>query len=273
MDNSPTLEALARRRRVPRLVYSIKGRLDGTWSEIETFMGGHVLSPHETLRRVRSERLSLARFGDGELLLALSAEARISFQQGSQALQRDLQSLLSGDGWDGLPLLRCIPGITASYYRPYWAKFWPLIRPLLNLEGTYGDATVSREEMFRIDAEASRQAWRAVWADQDVCFISGRNSRFEPLPALFDGIASQRTIESLPSQAYADIPRLIEEVVATVPRHTLILIALGPAATVLAARLTQHGYWALDIGHIPNAYLTMARRAPRAEATPMVAPD
>jgi hypothetical protein len=268
-----TAEALAKRKRVPRLYFSIAGRIDGTWAEIEAFMRDHVLDLQETLRRVRTERLSLARLGDGELLLAISAEAKIGFQLGSPELQADLQSILKGDGWDDLPLLRCLPGITASYYRPYWAKYWSFVKPLLNLSATYGDTSVSREEMFRIDAEASRQAWRAVWNDKNVCYIVGRKSRFDPIAALFDGVASQRTIYSVPKDAYADIPRIIDEVVASVPRDTLILLALGPAATVLAARLTRLGYWALDIGHITNAYQTVVHGAPRAETTPLVAPD
>lgn len=273
MAYAVTLDALAKRRRVPRFVYSIMGQFDGTWAEIEAFMGGHVLDPQETLRRVREERLSLARFGDGELLLALNAEVGLAFQRGSPELQADLQSILNGDGWGDLPLLRCIPGIAASYYRPYWAKYWLLAKPMLDLAGTYGDPAVSREPMFRPDAEAARQAWRGVWDGRDVCYIVGRKSRFEPLGAFFDCVASQRTIYSLPTNAYADIPRIIEEVVASVPRHTLILLALGPAATVLAAKLTRLGYWALDIGHLTNAYQTVVYGAPRAEDTPLIAEE
>jgi len=236
-------------------------------------MQEHVLDLHETLRRVSEDRLSLARLGDGELLLALSADAKLGFQTGSSELQADLQSILRGDEWIDLPLLRCIPGITASYYRPYWAKYWSLIKPLLDLSGTYGDTSVSREEMFRLDAEASRRAWRGVWAGEDACFIVGRRSRFEKLDVLFDNLQSHRTIYSTPTNAYSDIPRIIDEVVGSVSRETLILIALGPAATVLAAKLTRLGYWAIDIGHITNAYQTIVRGSPRAETTPPVAPD
>ena len=50
------------------------------------------------------------------------------------------------------------------------------------------------------------------------------------------------------------------------------VLALGPAATVLAARLTRLGYWALDIGHISQAYQTVVHGAPRAETTPFVTP-
>ena len=269
---SDASRALARRKRVPRFVYSITSRLDGSWAEITEFMRGHVLGLHETLRRVRDERLSLARFGDGELLLSLSPDASIGFQHGSPELQADLRAILRGDGWDGLPLLRCLPGLSASYYHPYWAKYWTPIKPMLDLTYVYGDTSVSREALFRLDAEAARRAWRTVWDGKDVCFVAGRNSRFEPLPALFDGVASQQMLYSTPTNAYADVPRLVDEVSAKVQRDRLVLIALGPAATILAARLTRLGYWALDIGHITNAYQTVVHGAPRAETTPYVTP-
>jgi hypothetical protein len=34
----------------------------------------------------------------------------------------------------------------------------------------------------------------------------------------------------------------------------LILIALGPTATVLAYDLAKKGYQAIDIGHLPSCY-------------------
>ena len=37
-------------------------------------------------------------------------------------------------------------------------------------------------------------------------------------------------------------------------KNSLILIALGPSGTVLAHRLTQLDYQALDIGHITSSY-------------------
>ena len=42
MTISLTDEALARRRRIPRLAFSILSRLDGSWDEIQTFMREHV---------------------------------------------------------------------------------------------------------------------------------------------------------------------------------------------------------------------------------------
>lgn len=259
------------RRNVPRFVFQLTSRLDGSWAEVEAFMRERQLGLLETLERVRRERLSLARFGDGELALALSPDAAISFHGGSAPLQAELRAILKGDGYEDVPLLTCIPGIGVSFYRGYWAKYWPAVKPLLNPARTYGNTSVSREGLFKLDPEAARVAWRAIWDGKDVCYVIGKGSRFEPIDALFGGVASSRTIHSLPRDAYADVDRVVDEVVATIPRETLILCALGPAATVLAARLAKLGYWALDIGHISSVYRTVTEGAPRAEKTKAVA--
>lgn len=268
MDSESAASAF--RKRVPRFVFALTSRLDGTWAEISAFMSGHQLGLHETLERVRRDRLSLARFGDGELALALSADNTISFHGGSPALQAELRAILRGDGYEGVPLLTTIPGISVPFYRLYWAKYWRLVKPLLNLARTYGNTSVSREGLFRLDPEAARLAWRSIWDGKDVCYVIGKGSRFEPIGALFDGVASGQTVYSLPRDAYADVDRVVDEIVATIPRETLILLALGPAATVLAARLAKLGYWALDIGHITSVYRTVTEGAPRAERTQAV---
>ncbi len=259
------------RKRVPRVVFSLLARLDGTHAEIEAFMRDHQLGLLETLERVRRDRLSLARFGDGELLLAERPDAAIAFQRGSPELQAELRQILRGEGYEGVPLLTCIPGVSVPYYRLYWAKYWRQMRPLLDSAGLYGNTSVSREGLFRLDAAAGVRAWRSIWQGRDVCFVIGKGSRFDPIDVLFDGIASQRTIHSLPRDAYDDLPRLIAEIEDTVPRDTLILASLGPAATVLAARLARRGYWAIDLGHITSAWRTVVEGAPRAEKTPLVA--
>lgn len=245
-------------------------RLNGDHAEMRAYFGTHHLGLVETLERVRDGRLSLARFGDGELALAHSATFPLVYQKGSPELQAELQSILRGGGGEAGALLVTIPGLEVRYYRHYWAKYWRRMKPLLDPAGLYGDTSVSREGLFRLDPERARLLWRSVWDGRDVCFVIGKGSRFDPIDALFDGIASQRTIFSKPRDAYDDVPRVVDEIVSTVPREALILISLGPSATVLAARLARLGFQALDIGHVTNAYRTVTAGAAAAEKMPVV---
>ncbi len=255
---------------MPRRAFSLLNRLNGDHTEIRDYFRTHHLGLVETLERVRDGRLSLARFGDGELALAHSAKFPLIYQMGSPALQAELQSILLGQGLEGVPLLVTIPGLEVPYYRHYWAKYWRRMKPLLDPAGLYGDTSVSREGLFRRDPERARLLWRSVWEGRDVCFIVGKGSRFDPIDSLFDRVASQRTVFSKPKDAYDDVPRVVDEIVTSVPRETLILLSLGPSATVLAARLAQLGFQALDIGHVTNAYRTVTAGAAAAEKMPVV---
>lgn len=53
----------------------------------------------------------------------------------------------------------------------------------------------------------------------------------------------------------------IVEAVKSVWNGELILLALGPTATVLAANFTDMGMWALDIGHLDIEYEWFLRSA------------
>ena len=46
-----------------------------------------------------------------------------------------------------------------------------------------------------------------------------------------------------------------------ISKETLIIISLGPTATVLAYDLSLMGYQAIDIGHIDNEYEWYLRKA------------
>jgi hypothetical protein len=238
--------------------------------EIAAWLDVHQLGNLETLARVRQERCSLARFGDGELRSMLLENNRLQFQPGSAALAAELRQILLGQYRDD-GLLLCLPDarLGDTGWLRFWPELWPALKKLLPDDIHVGNAMVSRTEFFRFHREEAVSAWRAVWQDQPVCFLTGKGSRFDAIPELFDNTASQRTLHSLPADAYSDIDRFVRSIVAEVGKETLCLISLGPAGTVLAARLAGLGYWAIDIGHISSCYLEAFRGARRPERLPV----
>lgn len=71
---------------------------------------------------------------------------------------------------------------------------------------------------------------------------------------LFDNVCSTRRILCPPHNAYDRRMKIKESIHLHYNAGDLILLALGPAATVLAADLAQDGIQALDIGHIDIEY-------------------
>jgi hypothetical protein len=106
-----------------------------------------------------------------------------------------------------------------------------------------------------------------VWAGKKVRVITGKGSRFELIPALFDNVAAVEFTYSTASNGFEDLNRLKDDLAST--NDELYLIALGPAGTVLAAELARAGKWAIDLGHISDSYENVFKGAVRPELKPV----
>ena len=58
----------------------------------------------------------------------------------------------------------------------------------------------------------------------------------------------------------------IKEIILQIHKNELVLMALGPTATVLALDLSQHGIQALDVGHLDIEYEWYLHNAMKKEA-------
>jgi hypothetical protein len=222
--------------------------------DVEQFAAEHMLNFEQTVQRIADERLSFARFGDGEFRIMLRHEFSLRFQKWSPGLARDLRSVLTFDGFDRDRLLLGFPyPHRGLYWSNVWLDIWPDLKPVLDTSVTYGCTHVSRPMFFQTLSEAGVALWRRVWEGQEVCIITGEQSRFSLVPQLFDNIKSSRFVYSTPVNAYLDLPRLMEVLEAD-DREQLYLVALGPAGTLVTAWLARMGRWAIDVGHISNSW-------------------
>jgi len=222
--------------------------------EVEQFAAEHELGFEQTLHRITDNRLSFARFGDGELRLMLRFEFNLRFQRWEPGLAADLRSVLTFDGFDPDRLLLGFPyPHRGLYWSNVWLDLWPELKPLLKTSVDYGCTHVSRPLFFQHLGQEGVALWRKVWDSQDVCVVTGQDSRFALVPELFDNIRGSRYVYSTPVNAYTDLPRLMEVLEAEDPDQ-LYLVSLGPAGTLLTAWLARTGRWAIDIGHISNSW-------------------
>jgi hypothetical protein len=215
--------------------------------DVRDFTTEHQLGFARTLERIIQERLSFARFGDGELKIMLRPEFNLRFQRWSAGLATDLRAVLTYDGFDPDRLLLGFPyPYRGLYWSDLWLDIWPDLQPLLRTDVTYGTTHVSRPVFFQRLGQDGVALWRQVWQDRDVCIVTGEGSRF-------DIVASTRFVYSTPVNAYNDLPRLMGELKNEDP-DVLYLVALGPAGTLVTASLAQMGRWAIDVGHISASW-------------------
>lgn len=239
-----------------------------TQTEYFELVAANQLSYLETIKEVSSKGVGLARFGDGEILLASDPYRSISFQKGSHQLARELRDILKSNRTN---LLVALPGMV---YQRWWltviSKNWPVLRSVIPPERKWGVYSVSRSSAFSAHRQETVEAWRSCWDGRDVTIVTGKNSRFDLVDPLFSGI-NPRFVYGPARNAYADVDRIMDNLLAE--DRDLVLLSLGPTATALAARLADHGIQAIDVGHISASYNQVFNGAPAPEKLPVNRPQ
>ena len=92
-----------------------------------------------------------------------------------------------------------------------------------------------------------------IWKDKDIVIIEGEESRLGIGNDLFNNASSIERILAPKRDAFDKYSKILNEA-KKLDKNKLILLALGPTATVLAYDLSKLGYQAIDIGHIDIEY-------------------
>lgn len=220
-----------------------------------------VMTKQETIDYILNSRCSVSRFGDGEI--KLTAAKNISFQMAQPLLCQKLRAVL---GSDDRRLLVCIPDAFESVkhftqddgrywkkhlsrYRKYWYRF-----TLKNK--TYGNSFISRVYMCFNEKDLARDyfdALKKIWDGADVVLVEGEKSRLGVGNDLFDNARSLRRILGPSAQAFLKYENLLAEV-KKLEKSVLIVLAMGPVATVIPYDLLEDGYRAVDLGNIDTEY-------------------
>ena len=218
--------------------------------EVQEFVEKRQMTFLNTVKYLSETGSSFTRFGDGEMQIMLRPEYNLAFQRNSPELAAHLREVASTKVES---LLVGFPHMfrDANWSR-VWTAMWRQFEPLIRGHKLFGDAHVTRPYFFGTTGAEGVKAWRSVWENKSITVVTGKDSRFEFIPELFDSAGQTRIVESLPKDAYSDLPRLVQEL--TTDKSDLILVALGPAGTVLTYELARMGRRAIDVGHINASY-------------------
>lgn len=197
-----------------------------------------VLSEDETIDAAIAGR-SLARYGDGELRIAVGGSA-VS-QKHDPKLARELTAMLAST----TKSLVCIP-TTNSAKPKNWSKYQTAQYLRMFRQQQYGSAFITRPDSAPwIDRADYWDKVRGFWRDRDVVLVAGseRSLTEDRMPEA----KSVRRVMGTYRDSYDVLNRIEEEVGKPADP---VIICLGAAGTVLAERLARKGVWALDLGHI-----------------------
>ena len=227
-----------------------------------------ILNIEETINKVKNEKKSIARFGDGEL--DIIEGGRIGFQKQNEKLREKLKEILT-EKQDfcliGVPdAIDNLDNLTEES-ETFWIKNMQKNRETwlkyLDADRTYCTTNLTRLYIRYKDRSNSGKHFemlKDLWKDKDVVICEGKFTRIGVGNDLLDGCKSIKRVICPAEDAFDEYDRIFETL-KKYPKDTLIIMALGPTATVLAYELSKEGYQALDIGHLDIEYEWYNRNA------------
>ncbi len=229
-----------------------------------------IASSIDTVRKIAKDRCSIARFGDGEL--GYIKKIGLYFQDYNEEMAKRLKEVLDSNEEKlliGLPLalnpefINLYTGYAKEYWTEWTKKNEEEMKKMLNMDKQYYSTQISRFYLDYADksgvAEYVKEL-KNIWKDRDVVIIEGEKSRLGTGNDLFDDAKSISRILGPAENAYDKYNEILEEA-KKISKDKLILLALGPTATILAYDLYKLGYQAVDIGHVDIEYEWYLRKA------------
>ncbi|WP_166667242.1 GT-D fold domain-containing glycosyltransferase [Companilactobacillus nuruki] len=230
-----------------------------------------------TIKKIIDEDLSVTRFGDGEFRFLLSMDLGNTFEINSVRLSNQLNRVLE---YNDKKLLICVPSVYLNLSnmklsnKVFWERevsiYLKKYYKYLNSNYLYGDAFFTRPYQGYLfshrEVERRFNCIKKMWENRDVIMVEGEFTRFGVGNNLFKYAKSVRRIIAPSTNAFEkidDIYNVIKDEVLSNPHHRpLLLISLGPTATVLTPRISVELHvQAIDIGHLDIEYEWFLRRA------------
>lgn len=221
-----------------------------------------VHSIDETIDFVIKNRVSVSRYGDGEFLWMMGIPQK-SFQDYSEEMRNRLINIIKSNNKAHIV---CLPDAFRSVEnynktaKIFWLRFLGRYRKncnnYLDLNKEYFNTNMTRLYMdYKKKDECGKrfEKIKQVWVNRDIVIIEGEKTRLGYGNDLFSNTKSISRILAPSTNAYFVYDKILDEALK-IDKSKLILIALGPTATILSYDLALNGYQAIDIGHLDIEY-------------------
>ena len=218
-------------------------------------------SDEEVVDKILNEKCSLARFGDGEFKWILNVKQN-SFQDNNKEMSDRLLEVLKSNNDKviiGVPYaLKDI-----SNYTKKSKKFWKLfifrygekIKDFLQPK-KYANTAITRFYMNckdKSNCSLKIANLKRIWDKKDIVIIEGKNTKLGVNNDLLSNVKSIKRILVPSKNAFYKYNEIMEES-KKIEKDKIILLAVGPTATILAYDLSKLGFCAVDLGHIDIEY-------------------
>ena len=227
-----------------------------------------ILSFMETINYILNNKVSVTRYGDGEVIWMAGFSA-CEFEPQNDKLASELKRGLNLE--KGLFIcingkmfnkgLHNCPKEIKKHYRGFVRSHALDIINFFPKERTYGDACFTR--LFREYPGMPMEYYaglyniiKKIWDKKNLLIIEGENVKFGVFNDLLSNTRSIGRIVCPDTNSYKFIDEIETIVKANIEKYDLAIFVLGPTATVLVYRLflSCKGAVFIDIGSINNDY-------------------
>lgn len=215
--------------------------------------------------KIINDKISITRFGDGEILWMEKKNNGNFGQLNSNELSERLivvSKSLSNE------ILICIPDffseksitkfelrrkISRNYHLASKYKVW---MKFFDSNRTYGDSLITRPYLGIKDSKVSNifESWKLIWKNKSIIIVEGDKTRFGIGNDLLNSSLSVKRIIVPAQNAFAKYNDILSTCKKYFSGDSIFLLAVGPTATVLAYDLSGLGQQAIDIGHLDIEY-------------------
>lgn len=247
-----------------------------------------VMNSKDSINYILKTNCSVARFGEGEFEIILGSNYQnkngvAGFQESNAELINKLKETLASQNSN---LLICVPYALNNIFgrtkdsRNFWF-FWcerenqrkritELILSYHDAQKVFGDTQISRPYIAynsKKNADAMFPKIKKLWLEKDIIIVEGTKTRLGVGNDLFDNARTIKRILCPPTNAFNYLDE-INKKINEIYNGELIILALGPTATILASYLSLNGIQAIDIGHVDIEYEWYLRSAKKHDLIP-----
>ncbi len=226
-----------------------------------------VMTPNETIDVIISQKKSVTRFGDGELLMEMRRGSP-GFQKRDEKLSRRLEEILNSKADD---ILVCLTDImlstnglvkcSALYCRSFVCREYNRLKTCIPTKRIYGNTNFTRFYADFANKDHFEMAHkiehiRQIWGGYSIYIIEGEFTRSGIGNNLYENTKEIHRIICPATNAFSKYEEILRCACDSIPHDedVLVLCLLGPTATILAYDLHKYGYRAIDMGHIDIEY-------------------
>lgn len=163
-----------------------------------------------------------------------------------------LPSCLTNNG------VRKLIGKSERYWRRYALSHLQEIVETLPKNRVYGDSLLTRPYIiWKHSHQHAKKIYvmlKEIWNGRQLLLVEGSTTRLGVGNDLFSNCQGITRILAPNINAFNQYGSILKSVLDNYHPGELVLLALGPTATVLAAELAEHGIQALDVGHVDIEY-------------------